>query len=700
MDPLDEKARRVRSLLSSYYGGEEASVADSISSENSQETSASRITGARASGIDSATFDPDRYIRSLLKGARLDSLMSKHVEMANEIKSLDSDMQMLVYENYNKFISATDTIRKMKSNVDGMGSNMEELMDTIDSVADRSNAVNAKLQQRRDHIEELNRVRSLLKKMQAMFNLPRKLRAALDNDALEVAVEHYASARPVLERFGQQGAFRSVAAETTELSHEVVAALKKRLLSRKDDVAECIKLLSTMGQPIESLQEDFLDCRRIRLEAILRQAQAVVAGMCSTAGMQPPDLLPESELVAMEEPWGCLQDGGGPPALGQFVAELNSRFLGDVVQMVSSFEELFPEGRRRLIEVLKEACSKYFSVVRTAIAASAAVLANAAAGLSDAACDAETELPGPLGDNWGGPAIAGALSTIKADFSRLGGVLPELALGDRASEVVESAVRHHVGVCFRALELRVIGEVRAAYVKIEGGGSSNAGVSSPEQKYLRSRVLLQSQARIAGLLQEAPSRVLAGMRQLLDEGARLLDSWRDMYVDLVAGSLQNLFLALLAHFRAISGTSAPDGSTAQPIRYGTFGSNLLFPTTPRSVDTPTALSRTSVSLFSPLNLSLSFSAAEGASPAHLGTASEPAPPSVVLLLACLCTHIEANVIQLCMEQLASRFPGGGGGGGGDQPPAFVAGASSPAASQPPHRTSSPRMWNRMGGSCP
>lgn len=30
-----------------------------------------------------------------------------------EIKSLDSDMQTLVYENYNKFISATDTIRKV-----------------------------------------------------------------------------------------------------------------------------------------------------------------------------------------------------------------------------------------------------------------------------------------------------------------------------------------------------------------------------------------------------------------------------------------------------------------------------------------------------------------------------------------------------------------------------------------------------------
>lgn len=34
-------------------------------------------------------------------------------DVVKEIRSLDSEMQTLVYENYNKFISATDTIRKV-----------------------------------------------------------------------------------------------------------------------------------------------------------------------------------------------------------------------------------------------------------------------------------------------------------------------------------------------------------------------------------------------------------------------------------------------------------------------------------------------------------------------------------------------------------------------------------------------------------
>ena len=47
--------------------------------------------------------------------------------MGFDVRCLDSDMQLLVYENYNKFLSATETIRSMKANVEGMDSGMAEL---------------------------------------------------------------------------------------------------------------------------------------------------------------------------------------------------------------------------------------------------------------------------------------------------------------------------------------------------------------------------------------------------------------------------------------------------------------------------------------------------------------------------------------------------------------------------------------------
>ena len=62
---VDEKTRRVRSLLSSYYGAEGApSQGGSPRSEQSDTPStrsASRLGGGRAlAGLDSAAFDTDR----------------------------------------------------------------------------------------------------------------------------------------------------------------------------------------------------------------------------------------------------------------------------------------------------------------------------------------------------------------------------------------------------------------------------------------------------------------------------------------------------------------------------------------------------------------------------------------------------------------------------------------------------------------
>lgn len=43
----------------------------------------------------------------------LKQIMDHEAEIIKNTQILHSDMQTLVYENYNKFISATDTIRKV-----------------------------------------------------------------------------------------------------------------------------------------------------------------------------------------------------------------------------------------------------------------------------------------------------------------------------------------------------------------------------------------------------------------------------------------------------------------------------------------------------------------------------------------------------------------------------------------------------------
>ena len=134
------KAERIKALLAGYYGGGGPNDA----SKSPGKPGDSKGAGAQQAGIsaqhlvasapvtmDSPAFNAERHITQILKTCQLEKLMVEHRNMAREIKNLDSDMQQLVYENYNKFISATDTIRAMKSNVDGMGTEMDKLSNII-----------------------------------------------------------------------------------------------------------------------------------------------------------------------------------------------------------------------------------------------------------------------------------------------------------------------------------------------------------------------------------------------------------------------------------------------------------------------------------------------------------------------------------------------------------------------------------------
>lgn len=142
-----------------------------------------------------------------------------------------------VYENYNRFITATDTIRELKTNIDAASPSMTQLQDTSGAWTYRADspthaeqipwlyrmaglsvltvlcapaeeiercreAVKAKLARRQAQVADLNEVQALLAKLEAVFQLPARLRAALDAKAYALAVDSYIGASPVLKRAG------------------------------------------------------------------------------------------------------------------------------------------------------------------------------------------------------------------------------------------------------------------------------------------------------------------------------------------------------------------------------------------------------------------------------------------------------------------------------------------------------------------
>ncbi|EDQ89193.1 uncharacterized protein MONBRDRAFT_37048 [Monosiga brevicollis MX1] len=224
------------------------------------------------------SFDSQKYLDKLYAASNLQQLIAREDELDHEVKGLDSDMQTLVYENYNKFISATDTIRDMKNQVESMSDQMTRLSETMAKTQTLSTQIDDTLKPRRDRINKLAGGHLMLRRLQFLFELPARLRQCLEMDLLAQAVQYYAKARHVLERYKDMESFKAIHAECQEIVQAVTESLLKKLedatLSRRD-VGETMSLLVKLNPDNMGLADHLLDLARRQWEDDLQALREV-----------------------------------------------------------------------------------------------------------------------------------------------------------------------------------------------------------------------------------------------------------------------------------------------------------------------------------------------------------------------------------------------------------------------------------------
>ncbi|KAL4420694.1 hypothetical protein ABPG75_010350 [Micractinium tetrahymenae] len=677
-----DKASKVKSLLASYYDMDEPDGGNSLhdTPRPAPSPGAARQPsgllspggGADAVALNATYFDPDAYLKKVLKETRLAELTARQRDLLAEVAGLDCDMQMLVYENYNKFITATDTIRQMSSSMEGMDDRMKALRQLIDGVVATSDEVHGKLQQRQQEVEELGAVRALMHKLQAVFDLPRKLRAAIEREAYEVAADCYADAAPLLRKYGHKGAFKKVASEVEACARELAGILRRRLLAAPDQAAECIQMIAKLGEPTESLQEDFLECKRQRLEGLLAAAGlalkmlAVDKGLLSPAELGAVDEGLRQRMLAMFPPPSAEeaaqgQDGGEGgaasvtaaqqgtqqlPSLHRVIVELDGKFITELTHTAALFAELFPPGgRKRLIKMSRECFARYLKLTRRALSDAAAIAAAGAAGITSAgeplcpleeclhvAAAASEEgytaagMQDSIPADWGTAGLLEGLYVVRTDLARLDSLLPELSPKDRGAELVEHTVRQHVSLCFAALERRLLGTAEALR-----GALGTPGAPAARNGEAKRRLLVHGLALLQGLMMQGVERLLRSLKEY-ERQKWVLAGWAEVFVNAVHGQVSNLFLSLCQQLLAAAQLAAPAGLGAAVV-----GS------TRSTVE--------SVAPFAAIQRRHSQAHPEGAAE---GAAA--APPPLLLLLCKLCRFAEQEAVGSALVLLQQLYP--------------------------------------------
>jgi hypothetical protein len=186
---------------------------------------------AEADDLDSPGFDVEAHTRRHVVHSSVRDLLETEERLALEVRTLDSTTQTLVYENYSRFIDATDAIRSIGSNVTANQDGLQALVDGMAKAQATALRIEDELGSLRDQVAEKIRIKRLLTRLDSLLRLPETLRANIREGKYRAAVQSYLSAVSILSKHSAGfESLRAIEAECNSIVDSLQLDLRRRLL--------------------------------------------------------------------------------------------------------------------------------------------------------------------------------------------------------------------------------------------------------------------------------------------------------------------------------------------------------------------------------------------------------------------------------------------------------------------------------------
>jgi len=619
--PTPPSGRRASALLSSYYD-----VGDEPDGDNARATTRRRPqhdsenviestdpTTSTSTNLDAPTFNVDAYVASMLRELDAGGLHDAYASLAAELKRIESRSQMLVYDNYGKFIQAATAASALKRCAGEMSTMLDELRVRAGKASALSEETHARLGARREVVEQLRGARGLIGRLSASLASVRALEALVGGDEnvgrvvkgveAKRVIADYVEAREVLEAVGGRAETSSRAfAAARERGERVVGEVVERLkaharssaMRAKDDGAgagatcedakeapfglsgqDCLEMLAALDVSQDELVEDFMLARRRRLMRVIETSRETY--------------FVEDETLRMD--------------LKEFISSLNQAFLAEFDEASSSFSTLFPNAEKSrdfFVRFTKESFAEYFAFVREVCAPHVE----------------KTDIVDASKSLLNVKKLMCAMGSMAADLAAVHRSIPEAQLGDRAMETIEKSVRSRVNAAFVCLERDLLTALNAASDAAKA--VSTAKSSQSDDKLLLQRFIALSDALLTGV-----HALLGDVESLMDERPILISSWREEFASMVHGHFVGLVHSTVARLVVGSPISPKPAPNPPPLR------------TPLTVASAEAL------------------------------ASDVSPtPSFILVCMRLCSFLHSSATVHMAESLAKMFPASAATGAG------------------------------------
>ncbi|KAH8590878.1 Vps51/Vps67-domain-containing protein [Bisporella sp. PMI_857] len=211
-----QPAKRNRAALREYYNLKKASIPDPAD-DASEASSIHDFSEVQESEMDSKTFDAQSYINNVLETQTLGELLKTYNGVLTDIRALDAEKKALVYDNYSKLITATETIRKMRTNMDPLNPMASTLDPAIASIYERAEGIKEELRESmtagerreremsKEDREEMQRKKRAREVVEKVLDTPEKLRWMVESGREDDARILWASTLALLKRWKERG---------------------------------------------------------------------------------------------------------------------------------------------------------------------------------------------------------------------------------------------------------------------------------------------------------------------------------------------------------------------------------------------------------------------------------------------------------------------------------------------------------------
>ncbi|PSR79863.1 Vps51/Vps67-domain-containing protein [Coniella lustricola] len=164
------------------------------------------------SEIDVAGFQADAYIETKLRDSSLEELLRTYTRIVGEIRALDAEKKALVYDNYSKLITATETIRKMRANMDPLNPMASTLDPAITQIYSQASSIRETMRlsalqpaEGRKVEEQHSRTQRTRELVNQVLRAPERIRKLMREDKTQEAEEAWTLPRQLLVSWREKG---------------------------------------------------------------------------------------------------------------------------------------------------------------------------------------------------------------------------------------------------------------------------------------------------------------------------------------------------------------------------------------------------------------------------------------------------------------------------------------------------------------